>query len=189
MWHFQYIEPAAALTGSRLPCIGREGRHEVRPSLTVNTQVLAEILSVSQHGGRIWLLRPRGVESWLVETRDAPTSDVVVSALDEHGLKCVAVHSTSWRQTPKGLLLTYVAALLDSTPDLAQFEWACVCRAELALGDACHPSSSITVDQVIEHGLRHLSWLAGREAEISRGLGPVWRRALSAYQPEPFQAL
>jgi hypothetical protein len=155
----------------------------------VNTQVLAEILSVRQHAGRIWLLRPRDAESWLVETGDAPIGDVVVSALEQHGLKCVAVHSTSWRQTSKGVLLTYVAALLDGTPDLAQFEWACVCRAELARGDARHPSSSITVDQVIEHGLRHLSWLAGREAEISRGLGPAWRRALSAYQPEPFQAL
>jgi hypothetical protein len=163
--------------------------HEVRPGLTVNTQVLAEILSVRQHAGRIWLLRPRGAESWLVDTRDAPIGDVVVGALEQHGLKCVAVHSTSWRQTPKGVLLTYVAALLDGTPDLAQFEWACVCRAELVRGDARHPSSSITVDQVIKHGLRHLSWLAGREAEISRGLGPVWQRALSAYQPEPFQAL
>jgi hypothetical protein len=157
--------------------------------LTVNTQVLAEILSVRQHGGRICLLRPRGAESWLVETRDAPIGDVVVSALDEHGLKCVVVHSTSWRQTPKGVLLTYVAALLDGPPDLAQFEWAYVCPAELARRDARHPSSSITVDQVIEQGLRHLSWLAGREAESSRGLGPVWRRALSAHQPEPFQAL
>ena len=155
----------------------------------MNTQVLAEILLFRQHPGRIWLLRSRGAESWLVDTQDAPIGEVVVRALERHGLKCVAVHSTSWRQTPRGVLLTYVAALRGGTSHLAQFEWACVCRAELARGDARHPSASISVDQVIEHGLRHLNWLAGREAEITRCLGPVWRRALSVYQPEPFLAL
>ena len=160
----------------------------MRLDLTVKPHVLAEILPPRQRAGGIWLLRPCGAESWLVDTCQAPIGDVVVSAVEQHGLECVAVHSTSWRRTREGVLLTYVAVLLGGTPDPTQFEWARVSRAELARGDARHPSSSIIVDQVVEHGLRHLNWLAGSETTISRVLGPVWRRSLSAYQPEPFQA-
>lgn len=157
--------------------------------MSVKTEVMSEILPVREHSGRIWLLRPRGSESWLAPVREMRVDEVVVSALEPHQFRCAIVHSTSWRQTPVGVLLTHMAALLDPIPMPAAFEWSCVDRTQLARVHARHPSSSISVDQVIEHGLRHLNWLAERDTEICRSLGPGWRQALTAYQSEPFVAL
>jgi hypothetical protein len=47
----------------------------------------------------------------------------------------------------------------------------------------------IAHEQVLEHGLRHLAWLA-REDEVVRGtLSDDWRRLLETYVPEPFRNL
>lgn len=61
-------------------------------------------------------------------------------------------------------------------------------RADLARGDATAPPSEIGVLQVIEHALRHLSWLVQDDPAIGEAL-PDWVPVLDAYQPEPFRAL
>ena len=63
-----------------------------------------------------------------------------------------------------------------------------VARADLARGDATAPPPEIGVLQVIEHALRHLSWLVKDDPAIGEAL-PDWRELLDGYQPEPFRAL
>jgi hypothetical protein len=41
----------------------------------------------------------------------------------------------------------------------------------------------------VEHGLRHLAWLAGDDPAVAAELPPAWRAALEAYVPEPFRSM
>ena len=47
---------------------------------------------------------------------------------------------------------------------------------------------SIGVDAVIEHALRHLSWLVKDDPAVMQSLAS-WKDLLAPYQPEPFRAL
>lgn len=38
---------------------------------------------------------------------------------------------------------------------------------------------------MVEHGLRHLTWVAADDPAISAGLPPAWRPVLAAYVPNP----
>jgi hypothetical protein len=64
-----------------------------------------------------------------------------------------------------------------------------IARAELARSAATEAPRSIAATQVIEHGLRHLSWLAQDDAVVQSVLSPDWKRVLAGYAPEPFQHL
>ena len=63
-----------------------------------------------------------------------------------------------------------------------------VARAELARGDATAPPPTIGIDQVVEHALRHLSWLAKDDPVVATELSS-WVGSLAAYEPEPFRSL
>jgi hypothetical protein len=43
--------------------------------------------------------------------------------------------------------------------------------------------------QVVEHGLRHLSWLSRDDKGIAAELSPEWLLIVATYQPQPFRAL
>lgn len=43
--------------------------------------------------------------------------------------------------------------------------------------------------QVIEHGLRHLAWLAGEDPVVRTTLDDGWHAVLAGYVPEPFRQL
>jgi hypothetical protein len=45
------------------------------------------------------------------------------------------------------------------------------------------------LDQVVEHALRHLAWLAEDDPVVREELSPAWRAALATYVPEPFRNL
>jgi hypothetical protein len=47
---------------------------------------------------------------------------------------------------------------------------------------------SIAVEAVIEHALRHLSWLVRDDPAVMQALAG-WADVLSVFQPEPFRAL
>jgi hypothetical protein len=115
--------------------------------------------------------------------------DVVIETLGRFGLVPRVVHSTSWRHEEGRLVLTYVAVVEppSSVPSdaLRRVE---VARADLARGDATAPPTEIGVAQVIEHALRHLSWLLRDDPAIGEAL-PDWAGVLDRYQPEPFRAL
>jgi len=42
---------------------------------------------------------------------------------------------------------------------------------------------------VVEHGLRHMAWLAKDDPVVAAELPPDWHRVLAGYVPEPFRNL
>ena len=61
---------------------------------------------------------------------------------------------------------------------------------ELAVADAGGGEEAVVAsDQVVEHALRHLAWLAEDDPVVRRELSDEWREALHAYVPEPFRNL
>jgi len=148
-----------------------------------------EVLPVYLAGGTLWTLRPAGEPSWLVDADPGRLPEEVVSAaLRGAGYDAQIVHSTSWRHQAGRLVLTYVA-ILHGRAEPAGFETLRVERADLARGSATGAPQAIQVTQVVEHGLRHLSWLSRDDPVIRAELSPEWLEVVSSYTPEPFRAL
>ncbi|HEX2681855.1 MAG TPA: hypothetical protein VHQ03_11240 [Candidatus Dormibacteraeota bacterium] len=120
--------------------------------------------------------------------RDTP-ANTVLGVLDRYPLEPVVVHSTSWRHEEGRVILTYVAVVKPPgrlPPDtLVEVH---VARAELARGAAMAAPKAIGVDAVLEHALRHLSWLVKEDPVVMQTLAG-WRDTLANYEPEPFRAL
>jgi len=62
-------------------------------------------------------------------------------------------------------------------------------RAELARSEATAAPRDIAVSAVVEHGLRHLAWLAMDDPVVAAELPDGWRPLLADYVPEPFRSL
>src|SRR2546425_12065088 len=120
----------------------------------------------------------------------ANPAEVVLDVLKWYSLEPIVVHSTSWRHADGRIVLTYIAVVEppSSLPPDSLLSLL-VGRAELARGEAMSAPRSIGVDAVLEHALRHLSWLvrdgpAGVKAlagweEVPRGLEPGPLRRLA----------
>jgi hypothetical protein len=155
-------------------------------AFTVVGPVLAEIL-VMRLGDAIELTGPCGPEPWLIEIGDADPTSVVARMVRANLGEPLVVHSTSWRRARAAVVLTFVAVLpADAVGELAA---VAVRRTELARGEATSAAQVIAWEQVVEHALRHLSWLVRDDAVVAASLGERWRRALEDYVPEPFRAL
>jgi non-specific serine/threonine protein kinase len=151
-----------------------------------------EILPVYLAAGGAWLLRPEGAASFQVEAGSGVPARLVATALMGAALKAAVVHSTSWRYQGGRLVLTYLAILADSGSEqhrAAGFEAVPIGRADLARGTAREAPQEIDVAQVVEHGLRHLSWLSRDDPAIRDELSPGWLDLIDRYMPEPFRAL
>ena len=61
-------------------------------------------------------------------------------------------------------------------------------RAELARGEAMAAPQAIGIEAVLEHALRHLSWLVKDDPAVMRELA-AWKEVLAGFEPEPFRAL
>ena len=153
------------------------------------TPPLYEILPLYLDGSRPGLLRPAGLPSWKVATTAATPGEAVGDQLAERDLAADIVHSTSWRYEDGRLVLTYLAVLGPSPAVPAGFEAVSVGRADLARGSAHDAPSAIDVAQVVEHGLRHLSWLSRDDEVIRTALTQGWLALVAGYVPEPFRAL
>ena len=95
------------------------------------------------------------------------------------------VHSTSWRRGAGGVLLSFLVVIgEDQAPEL---ESVPITRAELARNSATEAAARISSNQVIEHALRHMAWLAQDDAAVKAALSPAWLAALGGYVPEPFR--
>jgi hypothetical protein len=99
--------------------------------------------------------------------------------------KPLLVHSTSWRRARGGVILTFVVVIRDD--QAPQLEGVPIARAELARNTATEAPKAIAATQVIEHGLRHLAWLAREDPVVPTVLSPEWKDYLQGYVPEPFQ--
>jgi hypothetical protein len=96
------------------------------------------------------------------------------------------VHSASWRREGTALILGFVAVI--GADQVKGMESRGVPRAELARSEATQAPDAIGDLQVLEHGLRHLAWLAKDDPVVADRLSPAWHAALAAYVPEPFRS-
>lgn len=149
-----------------------------------------EVLPVLLRDGRLLWLKPVHADSLRVglATSGKP-ADAVLDVLGWYPLQPVVVHSTSWRHEAGRVILTYVAVVTarEELPADSLVELP-VGRAELARGEATAAPKAIGVEAVLEHALRHLSWLVKDDPAVMRELA-AWKDVLAAYQPEPFRAL
>lgn len=149
-----------------------------------------EVLPVGLRNGVLFWMKPLHADSLRVglSARSKP-ADVVLEAMAWYPLEPLLVHSTSWRHEEGRVILTYVVVVKPPTvlPVDSLIELP-VHRAELARGEALAAPPSIGVEAVLEHALRHLSWLIKDDAAVTNAL-PEWRAVLAPFEPEPFRAL
>jgi len=74
----------------------------------------------------------------------------------------------------------------DQAPDLESIP---ITRADLARNSATAAAKGISANQVVEHALRHLAWLAHDDPAVKSTLSPAWEAALAGYVPAPFRHL
>ncbi len=149
-----------------------------------------EVLPVGLQDGVLFWMKPIHAESLRVGLGPtAKPAETVLDVLKWYPLEPLVVHSTSWRHEEGRVILTYVAAI--ATPhklpadSLVQLP---VHRAELARGEAMAAPKMIGIEAVLEHALRHLSWLVKEDPAVMTTLAD-WKQALAAFEPEPFRAL
>ena len=119
-------------------------------------QIEVILLSVSDDGRLRWRVAygdlPAGCRP------DARAREL--AGLDAEVPTATVVHSTSWRPTPGGLILTYVVA---PDPDPAEDTVHAVPVDATVVGsaDAAAPTPAVVaVEHVLAHALRHLSLVA-----------------------------
>jgi hypothetical protein len=154
----------------------------------VEGPVQVEVFVLRMKAGRPELAGPCGPDPWYIEldAQDDPVE--VVSRLSRNLMgEPILVHSTSWRRARGAVVLSFVVVNSeDQAPDLAGVP---ISRAELARSEATSAARSIAAAQVLEHGLRHLAWLAKEDPVVIATLNDDWKRMLADYRPEPFRNL
>ncbi|HLZ94817.1 MAG TPA: hypothetical protein VKT20_05780 [Candidatus Dormibacteraeota bacterium] len=139
-------------------------------------------------GGSPVLAGPCGPDPWYIEVGEDEDPVGVVGRLSANLLgPPLLVHSTSWRRARGSVILSFIVVIRDD--QAPQLEGVPIGRAELARAGAVAAPTKIATSQVIEHGLRHLSWLAKDDPVVSSVLSDEWKQVLAGYVPEPFQHL
>jgi hypothetical protein len=152
----------------------------------VEGPVQAEIFVVWLKGDHLELTGPCGAAPWYVEVDATDHPVEVVDRIVRNALgQARLVHSTSWRRDRDAVILSFVV-VVDSAGDMDSVP---IGRAALARSEATAAPAAIAYTQVVEHGLRHLAWLAQDDPVVSHELSPDWKRILGEYVPEPFRNL
>lgn len=149
-----------------------------------------EVLPVLLDAGGLFWLKPVHAESLRagLGSKQKP-HDAVLEVLAWYPLQPIVVHSTSWRHEDGRVILTYVAVVAPpKTLPVDSLVTLPVARAELARGEAMSAPAKIGVEAVLEHALRHLSWLVRDDPAVTQALAD-WKDLLAEFQPEPFKAL
>ncbi|HEV7126154.1 MAG TPA: hypothetical protein VGN32_01785 [Ktedonobacterales bacterium] len=157
------------------------------PDLVAQT---LEILAVELRAGELRWFKPVHADSLRVGLpRGTQPGDCVLDVLGWYPMRPRVVHSTSWRYEAGGVILTYITVVEVHAPmppdSLVTLP---IARAELVRGGAMAPPPAIGVEAVLEHALRHLSWLVRDDQAIATALHG-WSGTLREYQPEPFREL
>lgn len=158
------------------------------PPWDVGGPVRAEVFLVWLDGDRLQLTGPDGPRPWLIQLDDV---EHPVEAVERvvHGIvgPPLLVHSTSWRREGGAVLLSFVGVI---GPDQAAGMLSePITRSAIARSQATKAPAAIGHEQVLEHGLRHLAWLAQDDPVVASRLSPAWHHALAGYVPEPFRTL
>jgi hypothetical protein len=154
----------------------------------VGGPVQAEVFVVWLAGDHVELTGPCGAAPWLIEL--GPTEhpvEVVARIVRDSIGEPILLHSTSWRREREAVLLSFVAVIDPS--HVGGMESRPIGRSELARGGATSAPRAIASDAVIEHGLRHLAWLAKDDPVVGAELSDGWKAVLATYVPEPFRDL
>jgi hypothetical protein len=156
--------------------------------IDVEGPILAEVFVVWLNADHLELTGPCGAAPWMIELGDVEHPVAVVDRIvrDVVGPP-VLVHSTSWRRDHGAVVLSFIVVIDEKL--VGAMESAPIGRSELARSAATAAPRSIGHEQVIEHGLRHMAWLAADDPTVARELSAGWRSVLSSYVPEPFRAL
>jgi len=146
------------------------------------------VFVVRLRGDQLELTGPCGPDAWYIESHDEDDPMEIVKRLSTNLMgPPLLVHSTSWRRGQGGVLLSFLVVIGDDqAADLAGVP---IIRADLARNSATEAAKGISSNQVVEHALRHMAWLAQDDAAVRATLSPAWVAALSGYVPEPFRHL
>jgi hypothetical protein len=154
----------------------------------VEGPVQAEVFVVWLDRDRLQLTGPDGPKAWLLQL--GPTEhpvEVVDRIVRDVVGQPILVHSTSWRRDRDAVILSFVVVI---PPELVgSMASVAIGRADLARSEATAAPRDIAVEAVVEHGLRHLAWLAQDDPVVAAELPADWRPILAEYTPEPFRAL
>jgi hypothetical protein len=154
----------------------------------VEGPVQAEVFVIWLAGDHLELTGPCGSAPWLIEVgADEHPVDVVTRLMREVVGPPLLVHSTSWRRDGAAVVLSFVA-IIDARL-VGDMDSAPIGHAELARGTATAAPQAVAPASVIEHGLRHMAWLAKEDPIVAAELSDGWRDALATYVPEPFRNL
>jgi hypothetical protein len=138
--------------------------------------------------GRLELTGPCAADAWYIESHEEDDPMEIVKRLSTNLLgPPLLVHSTSWRRAPAGVFLTFLVVIGED--QAADLESVPITRADLARNSATEPAKKIAANQVVEHALRHMAWLAQDDDAVRNVLSPAWLAALAGYVPEPFRHL
>lgn len=154
----------------------------------VGAPVQAEVFVVWLDADRLALTGPCGAAAWLIDlgVTDHPV-EVVARIVGDVVGEPRLLHSTSWRRDHGALILSFVVVIDEAL--VGSMESLPIGRADLARGEATAAPRAIASGQVIEHGLRHMAWLARDDPAVAAALPEPWRSALATYLPEPFRNL
>jgi hypothetical protein len=154
----------------------------------VEGPVQAEVFVVWINDDRLELSGPCGPAPWYIELGAADEPVEVVDRLVRESLgPALLVHSTSWRRARDAVILSFTVVV--DPPQVAHLPSLPIGRTQLARSEATAAPPAIASAQVLEHGLRHLAWLAQEDPVVARELSAPWHAALSSYVPEPFRGL
>jgi hypothetical protein len=138
--------------------------------------------------GQPELAGPCGPDPWFIEVAEEDDPMEVVTRFSTNLMgPPVLVHSTSWRRARGAVVLSFV--VVNSEGQAAELVGLPIGRAELARTSTTRAPAAIASGQVLEHGLRHLAWLAKEDPTVRSTLTDEWHRVLEGYVPEPFRHL
>jgi len=161
---------------------------QLADGIEVEGPVQAEVFVVWLNRDHLELTGPCGAAPWLIELGEVEHPVAVVERIvrDVVGPP-VLVHSTSWRRDGAAVVLSFVVVIAPGL--VGEMETAPIGRSELARSAATEAPPDICYQQVLEHGLRHMAWLATDDPVVRSELSGPWQPVLASYTPEPFRAL
>lgn len=154
----------------------------------VDSPVQAEVFVIWLDGDEILLTGPDGPQPWVLQLGPSEHPVEVVDRIvrDVVGPP-ILVHSTSWRRDRDAVILSFVVVI--DRAQVGAMASVVVERAELARSSATAAPREIATSAVVEHGLRHLAWLAKDDPVVAGELPSAWLPLLAGYVPEPFRNL
>lgn len=156
--------------------------------LEVEGPVTAEVFTLARSADGLLLTGPCGAAPWHIESGGGEHPLDTVRRIVEGAVDGVLlVHSTSWRYERGAVVLSFVV-VIDAAA-VGAMDAAPVERSDLARSSSHAAPETIGNLQVLEHGLRHLAWLAKEDAVVQATLDEGWHALLAGYVPEPFRQL